>query len=88
MTIDGARDVSLAYESDLSSAISSQLPAAIDAARPANPLPLERLLFLDALITRPAGNDINSSLLLATNCGDGPFPWEPERHRRRSARRR
>jgi pimeloyl-ACP methyl ester carboxylesterase len=74
--IDGDAMISLAYESDLASAIASQLPAAIDSASTGNMRPLERLIFLDALNTA-SSNDINFILLLATNCGDGPFPWQP-----------
>jgi pimeloyl-ACP methyl ester carboxylesterase len=74
--IDGMEMLSLAYESDLGSAMSSELPAAIDAALAGSMLPLERLIFLDALSTS-SERDINFVLLLATNCGDGPFPWQP-----------
>jgi pimeloyl-ACP methyl ester carboxylesterase len=75
--LDGQAMVSLGYESDLSSAISSQLPAAVDAALAGNYLPLERLAFLDGVFNSGPGNDVNIALLLTTNCGDGPFPWGP-----------
>jgi len=74
--LDGEEMINIAYESDLASAISSQLPAAIDSAVAGNMRPLERLIFLDAL-QNTSSNDINFILLLATNCGDGPFPWQP-----------
>jgi pimeloyl-ACP methyl ester carboxylesterase len=74
--LDGEALVSLGYESDLSSAISSQLPAAVDAALAGSFRPLERLVFLDAVFNR-SSNDVNIALLLTTNCGDGPFPWGP-----------
>jgi pimeloyl-ACP methyl ester carboxylesterase len=77
VTIDGDTLVSLAYESDLSSAISSQLPAAINAALAGNYLPLERLVWLDAIFNVGDQGDVNIVLLLSTNCGDGPFPWAP-----------
>ena len=39
-------------------------------------LPLERLVFLDSITNAATGpGDVNIVLLLATNCGDGPFPW-------------
>ncbi len=76
--IDGDTMISLAYESDLSSGISSQLPTAVDAALAGQMLPLERLVFLDALSNSAStSGDVNSALLLATDCGDGPFPWLP-----------
>ncbi len=74
--LDGDTLVSLGYESDLNSAISSQLPAAVDAALAGSFLPLERLVFLDS-VTNGSSNDVNIALLLTTNCGDGPFPWGP-----------
>ena len=74
--LDGDTLVSLGYESDLNSAISSQLPAAVDAALAGSFLPLERLVFLDS-VTNGSSNDVNTALLLTTNCGDGPFPWGP-----------
>jgi pimeloyl-ACP methyl ester carboxylesterase len=74
--LDGDALLSLGYESDLSSAISSQLPAAVDAALAGSYLPLERLLFLDSVFNA-SSNDVNIALLLTTNCGDGPFPWGP-----------
>ena len=76
LLIDGEAMISLAYESDLSSGISSQLPAAIDAAVAGNPVPLERLFFLDVL-SSSGSRDINVPLFLATDCGDSPFPWQP-----------
>ena len=77
MTIDGLELLSIAYESDLSSSVSSQLPAAVAAATAGNLIPLQRLLYLDAVSNASSQNDINIALLLATNCGDGPFPWLP-----------
>jgi pimeloyl-ACP methyl ester carboxylesterase len=75
--IDGSAMLSLAFDSDLSSAVSSQLPAAVDAALAGRPEPLERLVFL-ATLSRVAENaDINGVLLLTTTCNDGPFPWQP-----------
>jgi pimeloyl-ACP methyl ester carboxylesterase len=76
-TIGGLTMLSLAFESDLASAISSQLPAAIDAASAGDPVPLERLIYLDAVSNVSQQGDVNVALFLATNCGDGPFPWQP-----------
>ncbi len=76
-TIEGLTMVSLAFESDLASAVASQLPAAIDAATLGNPVPLERLLYLDSVSNTADAGDINTALFLATTCGDGPFPWQP-----------
>ena len=75
--LDGQALLSLAYESDLSSAVSSQLPAAVDAALAGWMLPLERLAFLDQVNNTASASDVNIALLLTTNCGDGPFPWDP-----------
>ena len=75
--IDGDEMVGLAYTSDLSNGISSELPAAIDAAARGWPLPLERLDALLQIVNRATFSDVNVALNLATNCGDGPFPWDP-----------
>ena len=75
--LNGDTMISLAYESDISSAISSQLPAAVDAAMAGNYLPLQRLVYLDTVYNITGGGDVNFVLLLTTNCGDGPFPWLP-----------
>jgi pimeloyl-ACP methyl ester carboxylesterase len=76
LTLDGDALIALAYESDLSSAVASQLPAAIDSALAGQMLPLERLVYLDT-IYNVTGGDVNFVLFLSTNCGDGPFPWGP-----------
>jgi pimeloyl-ACP methyl ester carboxylesterase len=75
--VDGDEMINLAYESDLSNGISSQLPAAIDAAARGWPLPLERLDALLQIVDSASSNDVNVALLYATDCGDGPFPWDP-----------
>ena len=77
LVLDGDALLSIAFESDLSSAVSSQLPAAVDAALAGSLLPLERLVFLDTIDNVTADGDINFVLFLSTNCGDGPFPWGP-----------
>jgi pimeloyl-ACP methyl ester carboxylesterase len=74
---DGDTMIGLAYESDLSNGVSSELPAAVDAALNGWPLPLERLIALDSLVQQATNNDINTGLYFATTCGDGPFPWSP-----------
>jgi len=75
--IDGDRLVGLAYESDLSSGVSSELPAAVDAAVHGWTLPLARLEALYDVVEQATSSDINSALYYATTCGDGPFPWAP-----------
>lgn len=75
--IDGDALVGLAFDSDLSSGISSQLPAAVDAALRGWPQPLARLIEMDRIVDRATFGGINSALFLATVCGDGPFPWAP-----------
>jgi pimeloyl-ACP methyl ester carboxylesterase len=76
LQLDGLGMLGIAYESDLNSAVASMLPAAVDAAAAGRPEPLERLAYLDAVASR-SSNDVNSALLLATDCADGPFPWQP-----------
>jgi len=75
--VDGDTMVNLAYESDLSSGVSSELPAAVDAALRGWPLPLERLEAMDQIVQQATASDIDTALYLATTCGDGPFPWAP-----------
>ena len=77
MRVDGDQLVNLAYESDLSSGVSSELPAAVDAALHGWALPLERLVALDSIVQQATSDDVNTALFLATTCGDGPFPWGP-----------
>jgi len=77
LVLDGDAVLSLAFESDLSSAVASQLPAAVDAALTGSMLPLERLVYLDTVENVTTEGDINFVLFLSTNCGDGPFPWSP-----------
>jgi len=75
--VDGDELVNLAYESDLSSGVSSQLPAALDAAMHGWALPLERLVAMDDIVQQATADDVNPALFFATTCGDGPFPWGP-----------
>ena len=75
--VDGDALVTLAYESDLSSGVSSQLPAAVYAAMHGWALPLERLVAMDQIVQQASVDDVNTALFLATTCGDGPFPWGP-----------
>jgi len=75
--LDGDALVGLAYDSDLSSGISSQLPAAVDAALRGWTTPLARLIALDKIVDQATFGGVNSALFLATTCGDGPFPWAP-----------
>ena len=75
--IDGDALVGLAYDSDLSSGISSQLPAAVDAALRGWMTPLARLIAMDRIVDQTTFGGVNSALFLATTCGDGPFPWAP-----------
>jgi pimeloyl-ACP methyl ester carboxylesterase len=77
VNLTGDELVSLAYESDLSSGVSSELPAAIDAAVRGWPLPLARLDALDNIVQQATFTDIDTALYYATTCGDGPFPWGP-----------
>jgi pimeloyl-ACP methyl ester carboxylesterase len=77
LVLDGQTLLSMGYESDLSSAVSSQLPAAVDAALAGWMLPLERLVFMDAVFNATSPGDVNTALFLSTDCGDGPFPWQP-----------
>jgi pimeloyl-ACP methyl ester carboxylesterase len=74
---DGHTLVGLAYESDLSNGVSSELPAAIDAATNGWTLPLARLVALDGLVQKVTSTDIDTGLYFSTTCGDGPFPWNP-----------
>jgi pimeloyl-ACP methyl ester carboxylesterase len=75
--VNGDALLDLAFDSDLSNGISSQLPAAVDAALRGWALPLERLDYLERLVSRVNFSDLDIGLYLATDCGDGPFPWQP-----------
>ena len=75
--VSGDTMIDLAYSSDLSSGVSSELPAAVDAALHGWALPLERLVAMNDIVEQVTANDVNAALFLATTCGDGPFPWGP-----------
>jgi pimeloyl-ACP methyl ester carboxylesterase len=73
--LDGVTLLDLAYASDLDPSVASELPAATAAALAGWAEPLGRLLVLDSLWQRRLG-PIDQELLIATDCGDGPFPWQ------------
>jgi pimeloyl-ACP methyl ester carboxylesterase len=75
--VDGDEMINLAFTSDLSNGISSELPAAIEAAARGWTMPLARLDALLQIVNSATFSGINVALNLATNCGDGPFPWDP-----------
>jgi pimeloyl-ACP methyl ester carboxylesterase len=74
--LDGETLLELAFASDLDPSVAIELPAATSAALAGWVEPLRRLLVLDALWRRRLG-PIDQELLVATDCGDGPFPWQP-----------
>jgi pimeloyl-ACP methyl ester carboxylesterase len=71
--VDGKALVRLAIASDLNDGIAAELPAAVKAALEGRPLMLEHLA---ALADQQSSDDVNSAVLFATTCNDGPFPWQ------------
>src|SRR4051812_8570776 len=76
-TLDGLAMLDLAYASDIDPTVAIELPAATAAALDGWTGPLERLRGLDSLWQRRL-SAIDDELLIATDCGDGPFPWQPD----------
>ena len=70
--IDGRALLALAISSDLNAGVAIELPAAVKAALEGRPRLLEHLA---ALVGQQSSADVNSAVLYATTCNDGPFPW-------------
>jgi pimeloyl-ACP methyl ester carboxylesterase len=73
--IDGQSLLELAITSDLNSGLAVELPAAVKAALEGHPGLLEHLA---GLVGQQSADQVNSAVLFATTCNDGPFPWRGE----------
>ena len=76
-TLDGVDFLSLVIDADLSPGLAAELPAAVHAARLGNFAPLLRLHVLDTQASSFSAPDLSAALFAATDCRDGPFPWDP-----------
>jgi pimeloyl-ACP methyl ester carboxylesterase len=75
----GAVDfLGLVTDADLSPGLAAVLPAVVHAAVAGRPLPLLHLVQLANRASGASDSDVSFALYLATECGDGPFPWSPE----------
>jgi len=73
--VDGRLLLELATAADLNSGVAVELPAAVREALEGRPRLLEHLA---ALVAQQSSADVNSAVLYATTCNDGPFPWRPD----------
>ena len=69
--VDGRALLALATAGDLNTGLAVSLPAAVRAALEGRPRLLEHLA---ALAGQQSSADVNSAVLYATTCNDGPFP--------------
>ncbi|MGZ4258283.1 MAG: alpha/beta hydrolase, partial [Gaiellaceae bacterium] len=70
--------LSVVLDSDLNPGLAAELPAVVHAARLGNPLPLLRVYQLDSQTSAESAQSLSSALYAATDCHDGPFPWQPD----------
>ena len=76
--LGGLDFLSMVLDSDLNPGLATELPAIVHAARLGNPLPLLRVYQLDSQTSSESAPDLSSALYAATDCHDGPFPWQPD----------
>jgi pimeloyl-ACP methyl ester carboxylesterase len=76
--LDALDFLGMVIGADLSPGLAAELPAAVQAARAADPQPLLRLFQLEMLGGTAPAADLSFALYLATVCRDGPFPWQPD----------
>ena len=70
--------LSMVLDSDLNPGLAAELPAIVHAARLGNPQPLLRVYQLDSQTSAESAPSLSSALYAATDCHDGPFPWQPD----------
>ena len=75
--IAGADLLSMVVDADLIPGLAALLPAVVREARLGDLRPLLRLRQLESAGATEAPEDLSSALNAATDCHDGPFPWQP-----------
>jgi pimeloyl-ACP methyl ester carboxylesterase len=75
--IDGLEVISVVLDADLNPGLAAELPAVMKAARDGNTQPLVRTAFLHDSGSAEDAADLSFALYAATDCHDGPFPWDP-----------
>jgi pimeloyl-ACP methyl ester carboxylesterase len=76
--LGGLDFLSMILDSDLNPGLAAELPAVVHAARLGNSLPMLRIYQLDSATSAESAADLSSALYAATDCHDGPFPWQPD----------
>jgi pimeloyl-ACP methyl ester carboxylesterase len=77
ITVDGLELLSIVLDADLNPGLAAELPAVIKAARAGNNQPLLRTAYLHDGGSAEDSIDLSFALYAATDCHDGPFPWDP-----------
>jgi pimeloyl-ACP methyl ester carboxylesterase len=74
--VTGEDVVGMMVDSDLNPGLASILPAVMHEARLGDVQPLLRAYAIDSGSSSFAPEDLSSALYAATDCHDGPFPWQ------------
>jgi pimeloyl-ACP methyl ester carboxylesterase len=77
MRIDGLEVLTVMLDADLNPGLAAELPAVMKAARDGNTQPLVRTAYLHDGGSAEDAADLSFALYAATDCHDGPFPWDP-----------
>ncbi len=77
LKIDGLEVLSVVLDADLNPGLAAELPAVMKAARDGNTQPLVRTAYLHDGTSFEDAADLSFALYAATDCHDGPFPWDP-----------
>ena len=76
--LDAADFLGMVVGADLSPGLAAELPAAVHAARTGDSQPLLHAFHVAAAGESASASDLSFALYLATECGDGRFPWLPD----------
>lgn len=77
VSLDGVTLLGLVVSADLNPGLQAELPAAIAGAAAGRPQALLRIAAFAQGGLRAADASFSEGLFLATMCGDGRFPWQP-----------
>jgi pimeloyl-ACP methyl ester carboxylesterase len=75
--VSGVNLLYMIVEADLNPGLAALMPAVVHEARAGDYRPLLRIYEFESRGAAEAPEDLSSALNAATNCHDGPFPWQP-----------